>query len=84
MSYLGFHPQCRRRSRKATRGLQAALLCGSLLATPWLFAAGAFTVVVNEIVAHPADTMMGLGLVLAGLPVYFFWARRGLPAKEST
>src|SRR5574338_1006364 len=39
MSYLGFQPQRRRRSRKVTRGLQAALLSGSLLATPWLFAA---------------------------------------------
>lgn len=40
MSYLGFQPQRRHRSHKAMRGLQAALLSGSLLTTPWLLAAG--------------------------------------------
>jgi amino acid transporter len=53
---------------------------------PWLpvlFAGGSFAVVVNEVVADPRETMLGLGLVLAGLPVYLLWARRGLAAGES-
>jgi len=43
---------------------------------PLLFALAAFAVVVNEVVANPAGTMSGLGLVLAGLPVYYYWARK--------
>jgi hypothetical protein len=31
---------------------------------------------VNQIWAAPRDSFIGLGLLLLGLPVYFFWARR--------
>jgi len=46
---------------------------------PWVplaFAASAFAIVANQVVAEPAESLVGLGLVLAGLPVYTFWARR--------
>jgi APA family basic amino acid/polyamine antiporter len=43
---------------------------------PVLFAVAAFGVVVNEIVADPSGTASGLGLVLAGIPVYYLWGRR--------
>jgi APA family basic amino acid/polyamine antiporter len=46
---------------------------------PAVFAVAAFAVVVNRVVANPGETLSGLGLVLAGLPVYFFWARKRLP-----
>ena len=30
----------------------------------------------NELAASPAESALGLGLVLVGLPVYGLWARR--------
>jgi APA family basic amino acid/polyamine antiporter len=51
---------------------------------PWapvLFAAGALAVVLNEVASRPAETLTGLALVAAGLPVYSLWARRGLSRK---
>jgi APA family basic amino acid/polyamine antiporter len=50
---------------------------------PAIFAVAAFTVVANRIYADPLNTLKGLGLVLLGLPVYFFWARQG-PAPKAT
>ena len=52
----------------------------SVAGYPWLpllFAAAAFVVALNEVIADPAETMIGLGLVLAGLPVYYLWVRKG-------
>jgi APA family basic amino acid/polyamine antiporter len=42
---------------------------------PAVFALTAFAVVVNQVVASPTTTLSGLGLVLAGLPVYYFTVR---------
>jgi basic amino acid/polyamine antiporter, APA family len=50
---------------------------------PLLFTVAAFTVVLHEIAANPVATLTGLGLVLAGLPVYYLWARKGLTAKAA-
>jgi basic amino acid/polyamine antiporter, APA family len=44
---------------------------------PALFVVAAFAVVVNQVVTSPGETMTGLGLVVAGLPVYWLWTRRG-------
>jgi basic amino acid/polyamine antiporter, APA family len=45
---------------------------------PAVFAIAAFAVVINQVVSDPVSTGKGLGLVLLGLPVYYFWARKGL------
>jgi APA family basic amino acid/polyamine antiporter len=50
---------------------------------PLIFAVMAFAMVVNQVVARPAETLTGLGLVLAGLPVYYLWARKGLALKAA-
>jgi len=42
---------------------------------PVLFAAAAFGIAVNQMVAQPQSSAIGLGLVLAGLPVYWTWTR---------
>jgi APA family basic amino acid/polyamine antiporter len=42
---------------------------------PALFALSAFAIVVNQILADPAESAVGLGFVLLGVPVYFAWAR---------
>ncbi|NOT07311.1 MAG: amino acid permease [Gemmatimonadales bacterium] len=50
----------------------------SLAAAPFLcsiFAIAAFAVSINEIVAHPVETLTGLILVLAGIPLYYFAKR---------
>ncbi len=51
---------------------------------PALFAIAAFAVVANQVYADPANTLKGLGLVLLGLPVYFFRVRKGLPQKAAS
>jgi APA family basic amino acid/polyamine antiporter len=43
---------------------------------PLGFAAAALFVAVSQIVAHPRDSAGGLLLVLAGVPIYAWWARR--------
>jgi APA family basic amino acid/polyamine antiporter len=45
---------------------------------PWIpgfFAMSAFAIVAYQVAAEPAQSLTGLGLVLAGLPIYHFWAR---------
>jgi APA family basic amino acid/polyamine antiporter len=49
---------------------------------PAVFALVAGAVVVNQVVADPHRTLIGLGLVLLGLPVYSFWARK-LPTSKA-
>jgi APA family basic amino acid/polyamine antiporter len=54
---------------------------------PWvpaIFAMSAFAIVANQIASDPGESMVGLGLVLVGLPVYHFWARRGHRAHPRT
>ena len=48
---------------------------------PLGFALAAFVVVVNQVLADPVSTLSGLGLVLAGLPVFYLWARKGLATR---
>ncbi len=43
---------------------------------PALFILSTAVIVVNQIVSQPAQSITGLLFVLAGLPVYFLWARR--------
>jgi hypothetical protein len=41
---------------------------------PLIFAAAAAAVAVSQIAARPRESVTGLLLVLAGLPVYVLWA----------
>jgi len=43
--------------------------------TPLLFIASAAVIVINTLVAKPANAGIGLGLVALGVPVYLFWQR---------
>lgn len=52
---------------------------------PLTFAACAFAIAANQIVAEPAESAFGLGLVLIGAPVYLIVsARRRTPRRGST
>jgi basic amino acid/polyamine antiporter, APA family len=50
---------------------------------PALFVASAAAIVVNQVTHEPLDSAWGLGLVLAGLPVYYVWTRRKPLATRS-
>jgi basic amino acid/polyamine antiporter, APA family len=43
--------------------------------TPILFVGAAILIVVNTMIARPAQSMIGLGLALLGVPAYFVWRR---------
>jgi APA family basic amino acid/polyamine antiporter len=45
---------------------------------PIVFIVATVIIVANQIIAEPAGSTIGLLLVLAGLPVYALWARRGI------
>jgi basic amino acid/polyamine antiporter, APA family len=44
--------------------------------TTLLFVAGAWLMVINTVYRFPADTLAGVGLLVAGVPVYYLWQRR--------
>jgi len=43
---------------------------------PIVFIAASLAVVVMQMTAAPKDSLIGLAMVVAGLPVYFFWSSR--------
>jgi APA family basic amino acid/polyamine antiporter len=43
---------------------------------PLLFIVVSLVIVVTQVAASPANSAVGLGLVLVGLPIYFVWSRR--------
>ncbi|MHB8734616.1 MAG: APC family permease [Terriglobales bacterium] len=45
--------------------------------TPLLFIASAAVIVINTLIAKPANAGIGLGLVALGVPVFLFWQRGG-------
>jgi APA family basic amino acid/polyamine antiporter len=50
---------------------------------PLIFALAAFAVVVNQVVAEPIESLVGLSMVAVGLPVYLIWCRRTNPTEET-
>jgi APA family basic amino acid/polyamine antiporter len=41
-----------------------------------LFVSACWLVVINTVYKYPANTLIGLGIMAAGVPVYFFWRRK--------
>ena len=50
---------------------------------PAVFIISSLVIVVNQIVLNTAESVFGLSLVLAGLPVYYVWTRRATREKAS-
>ena len=46
---------------------------------PVVFIAASLVIVANQVMAVPADSAAGLGIVLLGLPVYWLWTRFTAP-----
>jgi APA family basic amino acid/polyamine antiporter len=42
---------------------------------PLLFSLFSFIIVINQILLEPKDSISGLLLVLAGIPVYYIWLK---------
>jgi APA family basic amino acid/polyamine antiporter len=51
--------------------------------TPFLFAVASLWLVVNTLIEKPLPSLAGLGLILAGLPFYWWW-RKQAPAVPAT
>jgi APA family basic amino acid/polyamine antiporter len=51
---------------------------------PGLFAISAFAIVINQVIADPTESALGLGFVLVGVPVYYAWARKGYRKEHRT
>jgi APA family basic amino acid/polyamine antiporter len=51
----------------------------SIWGYPWvpgLFILSSFAIVISHIVSEPKESLLGLSLVVVGLPVYYLWTRR--------
>lgn len=43
---------------------------------PGMFALACLAIVVNQVVSDPAESAIGLGMVLLGLPIYYIWLNK--------
>jgi APA family basic amino acid/polyamine antiporter len=43
---------------------------------PMLFVALATLLLINTLIEDPRDSLVGMGIVAAGVPLYFYWTRR--------
>jgi len=55
------------------RGYAAAFRAWGFPIAPALFALICLAMVINQIASDPRNAISGLGLVVAGLPVYYLW-----------
>jgi APA family basic amino acid/polyamine antiporter len=44
--------------------------------TPIIFGAMAFLLTINTLIGKPTESLIGLGLMLTGVPAYWFWKRK--------
>jgi APA family basic amino acid/polyamine antiporter len=49
---------------------------------PAVFAVSAFAIVANQVLSDPMESLVGLGFVFLGVPVYLIWARRGFQQER--
>jgi APA family basic amino acid/polyamine antiporter len=47
---------------------------------PGLFVIGAIVLIVNTLNTRPIESLAGMGLLVIGLPAYYYWKRRGAEA----
>jgi len=49
--------------------------------TPAMFVGAAIFVVASSVVAAPRNALLGTGLLVLGMPVYWYWSRAGRPVS---
>jgi APA family basic amino acid/polyamine antiporter len=74
---IGLRSRLRSRDGRTSLGAAGAerFRAAGFPLTPILFALMCLAIVLNQIVSDPWSSLWGLGLVVAGLPVYFLWRR---------
>jgi len=60
---------------RSSRGYAPRFRASGFPAAPALFAVICLAIVVNQIASDPGNSLWGLALVAAGLPVYFVWSQ---------
>ena len=60
---------------RRSRGYSAAFRASGFPLVPIAFALVCLAIVANQIAGDPRESLIGLGLVAAGLPVYYLWRR---------
>jgi len=60
---------------RRSRGYAPAFRCWGFPIVPIVFALVCLAIVLNQIAGDPRESLIGLGLVVLGLPVYYFWRR---------
>ena len=61
--------------RKQTPSFQALYLAPGHPYTTGLFVLACAAIVISTIASFPANSAIGLSILLAGIPVYFYWSR---------
>ncbi len=67
---------------RRTAGYAPAFRALGFPAAPLLFASMCLVMIVNQLVADPRESLTGLALVAAGLPVYYIWGRGRTHARD--
>jgi APA family basic amino acid/polyamine antiporter len=65
-----------------TRGIAAGPLVPGYPWTPALFVAAALLVVASSVLESPRNAAIGTGLLLLGIPVYLWWQRGAVSARD--
>jgi len=65
-------------------GYAPAFRAAGFPVAPALFALVCLAIVANQIVSDPRNSLWGLALVAAGLPVYYIWTRNLRPSRRGT
>jgi APA family basic amino acid/polyamine antiporter len=73
--------------RRAARGEMSASDGYRMPGHPWstvVFVALCWWVVGNTVYRYPQNSLVGFALLLAGIPVYWFWSRRALSRSQES
>ncbi len=77
--FFGLSATCLFALRRRDAGRPAQATCFHSPGHPWTtvaFVAACWLVVINTVVKYPRHTVVGLGIMLSGIPVYLFWRWR--------
>jgi len=68
---------------RRSRGYSPRFRAWGFPIAPLAFALVCLAIVVNQIASDPVESLIGIGLVLAGLPVYYIWKVQGSKVQGS-